>query len=511
MRRLPNNSQRVRPEIGTSIRLHQTSKVSGPSPSCRFYYRCVLISLVAVAVASYNLGCLLGALICIKLGDKLGRRWTIFTGSAIMLLGAMLQASSFHISQLIVGRVITGIGNGMNTSTIPVWQSETSHSRHRGALVMLDGALVVAGSAFSYWVNFGFHFMSEHQLSWRFPLALQAAAVVPIFIGVLFLPESPRWLLMKGDRYEAGYVLSSLHDATWYSKEVQSELSAIQETLSAEKSSFKDVFAMNRETRHLHRTLLACAAQAFQQLSGINLITYYLPIIFGNLGFTGHMPSLLAALNGTEYFLAALIPLFLVEKVGRRMLMLVGAAGMSVSMIVLTVSSRCFEVHGNVASGYISVVFTFVFNSFFAFGWLGMGWLYPPEIVSTPIRGRANAMSTATNWLFNFLVVMIAPPSFAAMGAYTYLIFAIINALMFPAVHFFFPETKGQKLEDIDDIFAKNGWFSVVSASKQEAQKSDVPETTRSDRQSASPTNEGFVEVELYAIDRPRESDGGER
>lgn len=104
-------------------------------------------------MASYNLGCFVGAVICIWLGNMLGRRWTIFTGSAIMVVGAALQTSAFSLGHFIVGRIITGIGNGLNTSTVPTWQSETSKSHRRGQLVMIEGALITGGICISYWVG----------------------------------------------------------------------------------------------------------------------------------------------------------------------------------------------------------------------------------------------------------------------------------------------------------------------------------------------------------------------
>lgn len=196
---------------------------------------------------------------------------------------------------------------------------------------------------------------------------------------------------------------------------------------------------------------------------GINLITYYATFVFENsLGFGPELSRLLAAANGTEYFLASLIALPLIERVGRRNLMLFGSFGMMTSMAILagTTSTGQADETGapqlSLTYGITAVVFLFGFNTFFAIGWLGMTWLYPAEVSSLRIRIHANALSTCSNWLSNFLIVMITPPAFANLQWRTYVVFAVFNAAIIPCVWFFFPETGKRSLEEIDLIFAKS-------------------------------------------------------
>lgn len=161
----------------------------------------------------------------------------------------------------------------------------------------------------------------------------------------------------------------------------------------------------------------------FQQISGINLITYYAATIYQNeIGLSGFISRILAAANGTEYFLASWIAVFTIEKFGRRQLMLFGAAGQSFSMIILAIMDSI----GGKGPGVVAALFLFIFNSFFAVGWLGMTWLYPAEIVPLRIRAPANALSTSANWAFNFMVVMITPVAFTSIGYKTYIIFAVM-------------------------------------------------------------------------------------
>ncbi|KAJ5679586.1 hypothetical protein N7462_007830 [Penicillium macrosclerotiorum] len=424
-------------------------------------------SVQGITTASYNLGCFFGAIFCIWIGNWLGRRKTIFTGSIIMVIGATLQACSYSLPHLIVGRIVTGLGNGMNTSTVPTWQSECSKSHHRGQLVMLEGALIAGGITISYWIDLGFSFLDPSSVAWRFPIAFQNFFALIILFFVLPLPESPRWLILKGREEESMVVLSAILDLPENDRYVHSEFAAIKDAVLADQSvSFRDLFTMD-ENRHFHRVVLAYVNQMFQQISGINLITYYAATIYEkSIGMDGLMSRILAACNGTEYFLASLIPIFIIEKVGRRPLMLIGAAGMSISMVVLAVTTSFV---GQTKPGIAAAVFLFVFNTFFAWGWLGMTWLYPAEIVPLRIRAPANALATSGNWIFNFLVVMITPVAFDSIGYKTYIIFAVINAFIFPVVYFFYPETAYRSLEEMDTIFNKTtSVFNVVSVARNE-------------------------------------------
>lgn len=245
---------------------------------------------------------------------------------------------------------------------------------------MLEGALIAGGITISYWIDLGFSFLDPSSVAWRFPIAFQNAFAIIILICVLPLPESPRWLVLKGREEEAMEVLGAILDLPESDAYVHSEFAAIKDAvMSASAVGFRDLLTMD-ENRHFHRVVLAYVNQMFQQISGINLITYYAATIYEkSIGMSGLMSRILAACNGTEYFVASLIPIFIIEKVGRRTLMLIGAAGMSLSMAALAITT---SFKNNAQAGIAAAVFLFVFNTFFAWGWLGMTWLYPAEIVS---------------------------------------------------------------------------------------------------------------------------------
>ncbi|EOA88184.1 uncharacterized protein SETTUDRAFT_160662 [Exserohilum turcica Et28A] len=433
-------------------------------------------SILSAAVAVYQIGCFLGAILILFYGEVWGRKSSSFWGSLVMIIGTVLQVVAGGINGgnagayavLCIGRVVGGIGNGMVTATIPTWQSECAKPEQRGRLIITSGAVIVAGVMISYWVTYGFYFVpsgeSYSSVRWRFPIMFQSLFTILVMIGLLFLPDSPRWLVMRGRHTEARHLLARLAGVPVDSEEVDTELTNIKDALEAQSKDgpfrMKELLH-NGPSQNLRRTLLGVVSQFFQQISGINLITYYATYVFENsLGFGPDMSRLLSACNGTEYFLAGLIAIPLIERVGRRRLMLFGAAGQMASMAIMsgmTSTATANEFGAPVLEpkyGITAVVFMFGFNTFFAIGWLGMSWLYPAEITNLRIRIQANALSTCSNWISNFLIVMITPPAFANLSYNTYTMFAVFNAAIIPSVYFFFPEPKGRSLEELDVIFA---------------------------------------------------------
>ena len=239
---------------------------------------------------------------------------------------------------------------------------------------MIEGAMITGGICFSYWINFAFFWTNPNSVSWRCPIALQ---IVPAFILLACipqLPESPRWLILKGQDDEALTVISSLADLDRADHLVAIEFTEIRDTvLEVNKFRWSDLFVMGPD-RNFHRVVLGFVNQVCQQISGINLITYYATVIYEqHIGLTDVKARIMAACNGTEYFLASFFAVYTIEKFGRRQLMLCGAMGMSGSMAILAAMEHTSEVGiGGQKPGIVSAVFLFVFNSFFAVGWLGM-------------------------------------------------------------------------------------------------------------------------------------------
>ncbi|KAJ9149337.1 Sugar transporter STL1 [Pleurostoma richardsiae] len=414
-------------------------------------------SLQGTVVAIYEIGCFFGAIFALMFGEILGRRKCIMIGCAVLSIGGALQASASTIAHLIVGRIVAGLGNGLNTSTIPVWHSELMKAKNRGQGLCIELAINIFGVMTAYWVDYGMSFV-ENDSQFRFPLALQCLFAVLTFAGVIFLPESPRWLVAHDRHDEARQVLWSVEkharsiqpdDERVTRHLVEIQLAIREEREAASGSSFRALLK-NGEQKFFYRTMLGIGGQFMQQLSGINLITYYAPVIFQeSVGMSHNLSLLLAGFNGVAYFFSSLVPIWIIDRLGRRNLMLFAAAGQGVCMAVLagTVSD------GSRAAGVVAIVMLFLFNFFFAVGLLAIPWLLPAEYAPLAIRTRAAALATASNWIFTFLVVEITPVSIDNIGWRTYVYFCIFNFFFLPLIFFFYPETRNLSLEQIDKLF----------------------------------------------------------
>ncbi|KAG2339173.1 general substrate transporter [Suillus weaverae] len=402
-------------------------------------------TLQSFTIAIYEVGCLFGALSNLWVGDKLGRRRTIVLGGSIMMIGAILQTTAFSFAQLIFSRILTGYGNGLITSTVPTYHAELSPSAKRGRMIMMEGTLIVVGVTIAFFVNWS-------SAQWRVPIALQLVFEIIMVTCIGFLPESPRWLVKHGRNAEAMAVISAMEDKPPSDPEVQRTYYGIREAVAVETSSQGSLRELTTggRSQNFRRTVIAVVCQMMQQLTGINLVTYYATILFQRLGLSDVNARITAAANGTEYFLASFLAYYAVDYVGRRQLMLIGTIGQCIVMLLLAILGYI----NNGPAQIVSVVLLFGFNTFFAIGWLGMAWLYCAELAGLRTRAPTNALSTASNWTFNFVVVMVVGPSFNNISWRTYIVFAALNAAIVPVVYFFFPETGGRSLEDLDVVFA---------------------------------------------------------
>ncbi|RDW91960.1 MFS sugar transporter-like protein [Coleophoma crateriformis] len=407
-------------------------------------------SLQGTVVAIYEIGCFFGALFCFFLGEKLGRRKCILIGCFVLAIGAALQASANTIAQMIVGRIVAGLGNGANTATIPVWHAELMKAHKRGKGLAVELAINIFGVMMAYWVDYGMSYVNN-QAQFRFPIALQIVFAVLAFIGVLLLPESPRWLMAHDQHAEARHILWALElDANSIDEmgpEIDREMAEIQHAITLEREAAAGANGLmtcfkNGEQKFFLRTMLGIGGQFMQQLSGINLITYAMKL-------SHNLSLLLSGFNGVAYFLSSLIPIWIIDRLGRRKLMLFAAAGQCACMAILAGTVA----NGSKSAGYVAIVMLFLFNFFFAVGLLAIPWLLPAEYAPLAIRTPAAGLATASNWIFTFLVVEITPVSINSIEWRTYIYFAVFNAFFIPLIYFFYPETKNLTLEQIDKLF----------------------------------------------------------
>lgn len=423
--------------------------------------------------AIYEIGCLLGAVFILLFGDKLGRRRAMIIGAAIMILGVLIQVTSFKghkaTAQFIIGRTVTGFGNGVNTSTIPTYQAECSKTTNRGLLICIEGGIIAFGTLIAYWLDFGCTY-GPPNLTWRLPIAFQTVFGLVVCIFMVWLPESPRWLLTKDRTEESMQVIAALRGLHVNDDETKLQANIIMDSIRASghhggNTPMSALFTGGK-TQHFRRMLLGASSQLFQQIGGCNAVIYYFPILFQkSIGQTHTMSLLLGGVNMVVYAIFATVSWFIIERAGRRKLFLIGTIGQCLSMVL--VFSCLIPGTPSAAKGAAVGLFTYI--AFFGATWLPLPWLYPAEINPIKTRAKANAVSTCSNWLFNFLIVMITPVMISSIGWATYLVFAIINAAFFPLILIFYPETRKRSLEEIDLIFAK-GYLeniSYVRASKE--------------------------------------------
>ncbi|BCR84191.1 sugar porter family MFS transporter [Aspergillus chevalieri] len=426
-------------------------------------------------IASYTIGALFGSLICTWIGDILGRRRTIFTGALIALIGQALECTAYALAQFTVGRVILGFGVGMLAATVPVWQSECAPPNKRGRNVVLTGMFIAFGFALTQWVNFGFYHIQEQSASWRGSLAIPALFSFTIMASIFFLPESPRWLVLRNRSDSAQQSLASLRAKDITSPEVLQELHSIETSL--EESShgtirLRDVFSAN-EDKLLYRFLLCVTLQFFQQMSGGTLISVYTPTIFeDDLDLSATLAKILAACALTWKFLSCFVGFFIIDRIGRRAAFMISGGGMGLCMVAMAVSTSFV---GNHTASIISALFLFVYNFFLPLGFLGANFLYPAEVAPARLRVAVQSISTANQWLWMFVVAMVTPTAIAQIGYQYYIVYAVISLIIPPSVYLFYPETKNRSLEEVDQIFRESASIrAAVRASKKLPIRNDV-------------------------------------
>ena len=315
-------------------------------------------------------------------------------------------------------------------------------------------------TAFVYWIDFAF---STHDASfaWRIPCIFQWIFLTPMLLLLWVLPETPRWLAAHNRQDEALHVLRRLKAHNTEEPDILKLHADIVETVRVETElnagSWKDV--IRSDALHSRRRfLIACSIQIFQQLGGINAVIYYSGTLFHkSIGFDQHLSGLMAGFLQTWFFVASFIPWLLIDRVGRRPLLLSMIALMAAIMAIQ--AALIYQVQNDTSSarlaGQAAAAMLFVFEGAFTVGFQATVWVYPSEILPLRLRQRGSSVSTASNWICNFLIVQITPPAIQNIGWKTYVIFAILNATWVPIIYVFYPETKGLELEDVDRIFAQ--------------------------------------------------------
>ncbi|KAL6407694.1 hypothetical protein AUP68_08715 [Ilyonectria robusta] len=367
-------------------------------------------SFLGLIVALYNIGCLAGCFVAAGFGGKLGRKRTIIWGCSIMVVGGIIQAATYGSAQLIVGRLISGVGNGMITSTVPVYVSECSKATSRGRSVAKQLSIVIFGTVVAYWLDYGTIKHLTGEVVWRFPIAFQNVFALVTLVTLPFLPETPRWLYSHGYKKEAINVLARLQDCSeddpgicQIERDMETALRLEQES---NKFSIRDLLNDKTPVKNTRRLVLCFLIQFWQQFTGINVIAFYVTIVLEvNVGLSRETSSLVAGCIQIAFWLGTFPPMYLLDKVGRRPMLLLGSVALLVSMAMFTAGIAV----DTPATANMALAMLFVYEISFGMSWNSIPWLYAAEITPLELRHIGSAVATFSEWLWTFVSPLTLP------------------------------------------------------------------------------------------------------
>jgi len=391
-----------------------------------------------VAVAAALLGCLIGAAFSGPLADRFGRRTVLIQVACLFILGAFGTALSSGMVWLSVGRLVVGIAIGIASYTAPLYISEISPARVRGKLVSLNQLMITIGILVSYLVDYAL----TASRGWRWMFGLAAIPGLILLIGLLFVPESPRWYVKQllGDR--AREVLAKIRKPF----EVDSELAEIEASFTQQEGSWRELWSPNLRPA----LVIGVGLAVFQQFTGINTVIYYAPTIFQLAGLQSKASAILATAGvGVVNVLLTILALELLDRVGRRPLLIWGLIGMVLSLALLGIGF--LTQNPTPALAWTSMICVMAYVACFAISLGPIFWLMIAEIYPLKLRSRAMSLAAAANWGSNFLVALTFLTLLDALGRPgTFWLYAFVGIVALVFVLRLVPETKGKTLEQIE-------------------------------------------------------------
>lgn len=390
-------------------------------------------------------GAMIGALVGGPLADRLGRRGVILICSVIFIIGALASAIAVGVATLVAARTVLGLAVGGASVIVPLYLAEMAPTRIRGAVATLNQALIIVGVGFAALVTF----LARTDQEWRLAFAIGVIPAVALLIGIAFMPETPRWLVRRGREPEARAVLAITRE---------------QETLDAEVAEIRRVEAESDGrtglaslfgTQWIRSILLVGVGLAVaQQVTGINTIVYYQPKILETLGATQTFALLFGVINIVPNLIAVAFAARLVDRVGRKPLLLYGTVGTAVGMFALGLP-RVFGAGDGLVNA-CAVAGLVIFTVTFSLTWGPVLWVLLSEIFPLNVRGTAMGIATIANWVMNFAVSLTLPVLMNAWGSGTvFTMYGLLGALVFVFVYRWVVETKGRSLERIETDFSR--------------------------------------------------------
>ncbi|KAI6511035.1 hypothetical protein MCOR13_000720 [Pyricularia oryzae] len=422
-------------------------------------------------VSTFHVGCFFGALFTFPVAERIGRRWAILMACLIFMVGgSMMAAADGKVALIIAGRAIGGLGIGSASLVVPVYIAETSPPSVRGRLVGIFEVASQSGGMLGFWINYATDRTIDvaDKAQWVVPLALQLVPIVVLACGILFCPESPRWLA-RGDRFdEAERVLVYLRNLPADHEYIRTEMAAIRaqvEERSTMRMSKRQQLAKVFQRGTRNRIAIGAALMFLQSFTGVNIMTYYSPRIFETLGITGTATKLFSTgIYGVAKMLGMLAFTFVVvEGIGRRKGLIWGALLGCLPLFyvggyVMKADPLSRAAQGDLVQdgwGYFAMVCIYLNAFVICATWQGITWTYAAEIFPLDIRMLCVALTTATTWLGSFVVARATPYMITDLGYGTYFMFGAFVVAMGIWAFFFVPETRGIFIEQMDALFAK--------------------------------------------------------
>mmetsp|Transcript_15451 Transcript_15451/g.39954 ORF Transcript_15451/g.39954 Transcript_15451/m.39954 type:complete len:499 (+) Transcript_15451:73-1569(+) len=398
----------------------------------------------SLIVTTLVAGCAVGAIVSSKVADSpLGRRGTIQLACVLVCLGAAGQCLVRTYLLFNAARVVAGLGIGFSSALTPVYIAEVSEAGNRGMMVTFNQLSMTGGIALAFWVGWALQHAAH---GWQWAIAAQCIPATFLFVGLLVLPASPRWLAQRGRTSKARATLIGLGRS---SAAADDELEQISAAISAEATAG----SLLSDPLLVKCVAISVALQSFQQLTGINVVMFYAPKIFTAIGI--HNSELLATAGfGIINFLSTFIAFFFLDRVGRKTLLVVGGVIMALSMGTIGALGTAFyndetEELKSTTAGWACIVAVYTFVAAFAFSWGPVVWLIPTELLPTSHRAKGVSISTTANWLWGIAVARFIPGLQDQLHFTLYLVFAGLAVVMSTFVAVAVPETKNKSLEEI--------------------------------------------------------------
>ncbi|THX67429.1 MFS quinate transporter QutD [Aureobasidium pullulans] len=446
-------------------------------------------SISSNITSAFQAGAFFGALFCyFPVTERVGRKWALQVNVVVFIIGAVLMTVATHqLSFIYAGRVLTGLGCGAITATVPSYIAELSVPSIRGILTGLFEIAYQVGSVIGFWVNYGINnnMNVKSSLSWRIPMAIQLIPAAILLAGGFFLHESPLWLMRKGREAEAKEALVQLRrlpvEHEYLQEDVRDMQSRLDEeaTIAARYGNGSLAFirgALNELSRPgmRNRVLLVFCAFALQNLSGASAINYYSPTLFGSLGVTD-IP-LYTGIYGLVKAVASIIYyIFFIDVIGRRHPVLVSSVACSLCLwfvgAYVKVGHPADAIAAGVplsastaAGGRAAIGMIMIYSIFWSFGLNGIPWIVSAEIFPGSLRVLTGTYAALCQWLVQFVMTKALPYIFSSFGYGTWFFFAAWMLVATVWTYFFMPETKGLTIDQMDAIFGYQGHGSAADA-----------------------------------------------